>query len=102
MVLLTHKQEWSWGTDWFVMTSDEYGMVRLSLFEGEYSISNLYVDEAHRNQGYATCLLDRCDEIVGSNNVINVRVESKELAEWFLRRDYCVEIDEKYLADQSC
>ena len=58
---ICHKQEWSSHTNWFIMESHGYAMLRMTLYRtnpGTAWVSDLFVTENQREKGYASGLLD--------------------------------------------
>lgn len=78
--------------DYRIVTLDGKGHVRVSFFDDEILISDLYVNESCRNQGIANKLLNKVDELLDGKKATIVPLEDWE-AEWYKRRGYIIKSD---------
>lgn len=93
--LIIQKQEWKGSTAYCIMTSDGKGSVRL-FYDGQYTVTDLYVDTDARRKGYGTRLLDAAERIANKEtNTIFIEVYDDSpiwLEHWYEKRNYNVQI----------
>lgn len=89
MKLIVCKCEWKDYYDYRIITEKGEGHVRLSFFEDEIIISDLFVDKTQRNKGIGTTLLDKVDELLCGKKANIVPLESWE-KDWYIKRGYIV------------
>lgn len=83
------KCEWQEYYDYRIMMSNGEGHVRVSFFDDETIISDLYVAEEHRRKGYATILLDKVDELLNGKKATIYPLEEWK-REWYEKRGYVI------------
>lgn len=87
MKLIVCKCEWEDYYDYRIMSDDGMAHVRVSFFEDEIIISDLFVNKKCRHQGYATALLDEVDRLLdGLDATITPANDWTE--KWYLSRGY--------------
>lgn len=65
------------------------GHVRVSFFENEIIISDLFVNKECRNKGYATALLDEVDRLLDGRKA-SITPLNDWTKEWYLSRGYII------------
>lgn len=63
--------------------------VRVSFFQNEIIISDLFVDEKYRNKGYATILLNKVDELLNGKQATIYPLEPWQKL-WYEKRGYII------------
>jgi ribosomal protein S18 acetylase RimI-like enzyme len=87
----------------FIFSNDGIASCRLSIYDdtpSEGIISDLYVYDACRQQGYATELLKFCSEVAKANecNSISLRSDNDDwVREWYKRIGFEVESSQVWL-----
>lgn len=87
------KCQWKEYYDYRIMMPNGEGHVRLTIYEDEAIISDLYVADEHRHKGYATILLDKVDELLGGQKAFICPLEEWTKI-WYERRGYIITKDE--------
>lgn len=92
MKFIVCKCCWKDYYDYRIMTQNGKGHIRVSFFDDEVCISDLYVNESYRHQGIATKLLDKVDTLLEGRQATIIPLEDWE-AEWYKKRGYNVKSD---------
>ena len=90
--LLVVKCKWQEYYDYHIMMPNGEGHVRVSFFDDETIISDLYVAEEHRCKGYATILLDKVDELLDGRKAVIYPLEEWQ-REWYKQRGYAIGVE---------
>lgn len=96
-------QRWEDYHSWFLFTKDGVASCRLCIYDDnpkEGIVSDLFVRDTFRNQGYATALLEFCSKIAKSDGceVISLRSDNDDwVREWYKRIGFEVESSQVWL-----
>lgn len=90
--LIVCKCQWEDYYDYRIMTENGNGHVRVSFFDDEICISDLFVDESCRKQGIATALLNKVDELLDGRQATIVPLQDWCKC-WYAKRGYTLKQD---------
>lgn len=74
--------------DFRIIIGNGIGHCRVSVFSDEVIISDLFVKEEYRNQGYGTKLLNKAETFVPEGREISILPLYDWQKEWYTKRGY--------------
>ena len=90
----TVHQIWKDYHTWFIFSNNGVASCRISIYDDNPTdcvISDLYVHETFRNQGYATELLKFCNKIAKADGCTTISLRSDQddwVREWYKRLNF--------------